>query len=75
MLVNFGETPIEISGVTASVPGVESKVKVIEAGRRWEIKLTLTGKMPKGRTDATVTIETTSKALPRLEVPLRGTVN
>lgn len=75
VLVNFGETPIEISGVTASVPGVESKVKVIEAGRRWEIKLTLTGKMPKGRTDATVTIETTSTALPRLEVPLRGTVN
>jgi len=75
VLVNFGEAAIDIQGVTASVPGVDSKIKLIEAGRRWEIKLTLTGKMPRGRTDATVTIETTSPVMPRLEVPLRGTVN
>ncbi len=75
VLVNFGEAAVEVTGVTASVPGIESKIKLIEAGRRWEIKLTLTGKMPKGRTDATVTIETSSPLLPRLQVPLRGTVN
>lgn len=75
VLVNFGEAAIEIQGVTASVPGVEWKVKPIEAGRRWEVKLTLTGKMPKGRIDATIKIETTSTQQPTLQVPLRGTVS
>ena len=75
VLINFGEAAIEIRGVTASVPGVEAKIKPIEAGRRWEVKLTLTGKMPKGRTDATLTIETTSTTQPTLQVPLRGTVS
>jgi hypothetical protein len=75
VLVNFGEAAIDIQGVTASVPGVEAAIKPIEAGRRWEIKLTLTGKMPKGRTNATITIHTTSTVQPTLEVPLRGTVS
>ena len=73
--MNFGEASIDIKAVTASVPGVEATIKPIEAGRRWEVKLTLTGKMPKGRTNATVTIETTSTLQPKLEVPLRGTVS
>ena len=75
VLVNFGEAAIEIQGVTASVAGVEAKIKPIEAGRRWEVKLTLTGKMPKGRIDATVKIETDSPLQPTLQVPLRGTVS
>lgn len=75
VLVNFGEAAIEVTGVTASVPGVEARIKPIDAGRRWEIKLTLTGKMPKGRTDATLKIETTSPQQPTMQVPLRGTVS
>lgn len=75
VLVNFGEAAISIKSVSASVPGVEAKIKPIEEGRRWEVKLTLTGKMPKGRTDATVTIETSSTQQPTLKVPLRGTVS
>lgn len=74
VVVNFGEAAIEIAKVSVSVPGVESTIQPIEAGRRWEVKLKLTGKMPKGRTDATVTIETTSTLQPELQVPLRGTV-
>lgn len=75
VLVNFGEAAIEIRSVTASVPGVEATVKPIDAGRRWEVKLTLTGKMPKGRIDAQIKIETTSPLQPTLQVPLRGTVS
>ncbi len=75
VLVNFGEAAIEIRGVTASVPGVEAKIKPIEEGRRWEVKLTLTGKMPKGKIDAEVRIDTTSPQQPVLQVPLRGTVS
>ncbi len=75
VLVNFGDALIEIRSVTASVPGVEATVKPIEAGRRWEVKLTLTGKMPKGHIDAKIKIETTSTVQPTLEVPLRGTVS
>ena len=75
VLVNFGDAAIEIKGVKASVPGIEATIKPIEEGRRWEIKLTLTGKMPKGRTNATITIETTSTLQPTLQVPLRGTVS
>jgi hypothetical protein len=75
VLVNFGSAAIEIKGVTASVPGVESTVKPIEAGRRWEVKLNLTGKMPKGRIDAEIRIDTTSTQQPTLLVPLRGTAS
>ncbi len=74
VVVNFGEAALEIAKVSASVPGVEATIKPIEAGRRWEVKLKLTAKMPKGRVDATVTIETTSTQQPTLQVPLRGTV-
>lgn len=75
VLVNFGTEPLEVKGVKASVPGVESQIKTIEAGKRWEIKLTLTGKMPRGRTEATVTIETSSSRQPTVTTTLRGTVN
>ena len=75
VLVNFGSAAIEIKSVAASVPGVESTVKPIEAGRRWEVKLTLTGKMPRGRIDAEIRIDTTSPQQPTLQVPLRGTVS
>ncbi|MEO7794216.1 MAG: DUF1573 domain-containing protein [Thermoanaerobaculia bacterium] len=74
VLVNFGDALLEVKGVTASIPGVEAKVKAIEEGRRWEVKLTLTGKMPKGTVNAEVVIETSSIQQPTLKVPLRGTV-
>ncbi len=75
VLVNFGDPAIEVKKVTTAVPGVEATIKPIEAGRRYEIKLALTPKMPKGKIDGVVKIETTSTKTPIVEVPLRGTVS
>jgi hypothetical protein len=75
VVAHFGDAPIEILKVTASVPGVEATVKPIDTGKRWEVRLTLTGKMPKGRVDAEIRIETTSTQQPVVQVPLRGTVS
>lgn len=75
ILVNFGEEPIEIKKVTTDVPGVESSIKVMEAGRRFEIKLQLTGKMPKGAINSMLKIETTSPRKPTVDVPFKGSVS
>lgn len=75
VLVNFGDPAVEVKKVTTEVPGVEATIKPIEAGRRYEIKLALTPKMPKGKIEGVVKIETTSTKTPIVEVPLRGTVS
>lgn len=75
ILVNFGEEAIEIKKVTTTTPGVEATVRAIEAGRRYEIKLALTSKMPKGAVNSMLKIETTSVRKPTIDVPLKGTVS
>lgn len=75
ILVNFGDAAVEVTKVSTVVPGVEATIKPIEAGRRYEIKLALTPKMPKGKVDSILKIETTSTKKPVVEVPLRGTVS
>ena len=75
ILVNFGEEPVEIKSVTSTVPGVEATVKPIEAGKRYEIKLALTPRMPKGPVSSILKIETTSSHKPTIDVPFKGTVS
>ena len=72
ILVNFGDELIDIKSVTTSTPGVETSVKSIEAGRRFEIKVALTSKMPKGAINSVLKIETTSTRKPTVDVPLEG---
>lgn len=75
ILVNFGDELIDIKSVTTSTPGVEATVKSIEAGRRFEIKVALTSKMPKGAVNSVLKIETTSARKPTIDVPLKGKVS
>ena len=75
ILVNFGEERIAIKKVSTDVAGVEPSVRVMEEGRRFEIKLQLTSGMPKGPINSILKIETTSTRKPTLDVPLKGSVS
>ena len=56
--------------------GVETTVKPLEAGKRFEIKLALSpAAMAKGAIDSTLKIETSSPKKPVLDVPVKGSVS
>ncbi|MFN7942425.1 MAG: DUF1573 domain-containing protein [Thermoanaerobaculia bacterium] len=74
-LVNFGDDTVEVKSVKADVPGIEATVTATEAGRRFNIKLSLGAKLPKGSVNSVLHIETTSKRRPVIDVPLKGSVS
>jgi len=76
IVTNFGKDPVEITKVTSALAGVETTVKSLEAGKRFEIKLALSpAAMAKGAIDSTLKIETSSPKKPVLDVPLKGSVS
>ena len=76
IVTNFGKDPVEITRVSSPLAGVETTVKPIEAGKRFEIKVALSpAAMAKGAIDSTLKIETSSPKKPVLDVPLKGSVS
>ncbi len=71
---NLGAADVAITSVAADVPGVESEVEEVEAGKVFLVRLTLTKAMSKGPFAGKIEIQTTSKLQPTVEVDLRGTV-
>jgi len=76
IVTNFGKEPVEITKVSTALPGVQTTVKALEAGKRFEIKVALSpAAMAKGAIDSTIRIETTSSKKPVLDVPLKGSIS
>ena len=73
-LVNHGSAAIEVTKVESDLSGVAGEVRPTEAGRRFQVQVTLPTGMPKGAFSGLVKIHTTSALKPVVEVPVRGTV-
>lgn len=71
---NFATEPIKITGVEGNVPGLKAAVKPVQEGREYEVHVTLSPEMAKGRFDGKLTIRTDSPKRPVIEVGLQGTV-
>jgi hypothetical protein len=59
--------------VTSTVRGLKGEVEVIDQGRLYRLRLTLDPNMPKGDFRGTLTIPTSSKLQPEVQIDVRGT--
>lgn len=71
---NLGSEAIELGAASTDLPGLEAEIESVEAGRLFNLVLTLGSGMEKGRFRGKVTIETTSPEQPVVEVGVTGTV-
>lgn len=71
---NLGSAEVSLTAVASSVPGLESEIEEVEAGKIYMLRLTLTPAMSKGPFEGKIEIQTTSTLQPKVEVDLRGTV-
>lgn len=68
---NFGADPLEVTGASSDLPGLEATVVPVDAGHVWRVELRLSATAPKGSAKGTLMLATTSKHVPRLEVPVQ----
>jgi Protein of unknown function (DUF1573) len=73
-LFNFGKDAVEIRSVATDLPFVSAAATAEDAGRRYRIELRLAPDAPKGKFNGTLKIETSSPAMPVVELPVRGKV-
>lgn len=71
---NLGSTDVALTAAATGIPGLESAIEEVEAGKLFMVRLTLTPAMSKGPFAGKLEIETTSALQPKLEIDLRGTV-
>lgn len=74
LIKNYATEEIQLTNITSSMPTVTAEIIPLEAGRRYQIKLTLSPDTPKGELDGKLTITTDSPKVPTLEIPVIGTV-
>lgn len=73
-LFNFGSEPVEVRSASTDLPFLAVTTSAEEAGRRFRIELRLAPDAPKGKFEGTLRVETTSAAMPVVEIPVRGKV-
>jgi hypothetical protein len=74
-LFNFGSEPIEVRGASSDLAFLAATASAEEAGRRFRLELRLAPDAPKGKFEGTVRVETTSAAMPVVEIPVRGKID
>lgn len=74
-LFNFGSEPVEVRAASADLPFLAVTASAEEAGRRFRVELHLAPDAPKGKFEGTVRVETTSAAMPVVEIPVRGKID
>ncbi len=71
---NLGATAVEVESAASDVAGLEARVEPVEAGRLFNLVLTLAPGMDKGRFRGKVTLKTSSPKQPIVEIDVVGTV-
>jgi len=71
---NFATEPIALSVTANPSPGISARLEPLEAGRRYNLIVTLAPELPKGLLDTQITLRSDSPKVPELTVPLRGTI-
>ena len=71
---NLGEPSVTLGAVSSDVAGLTSELEVVKEGRLFRLHLKLDPSMPAGDFRGKLTIETSSRLQPRLEIDVRGTI-
>jgi len=72
-LKNLSGGRIDLGEVSVDVPGVEARLEPVVEGETYRLVLTLGSAVPKGPFEGKVTIPTSSRVQPSVQVDLRGT--
>ncbi len=71
---NLSSTAVEVQSATTDLEGLSAEIEAVEAGRLFNVVLTLAPGMEKGRFRGKVTLKTTSPRQPLVEIDVTGTV-
>ena len=71
---NLGKAKVTLGEVETTIAGVVPELEVIEEGRIFRLRLTLDPSMPKGDFRGTLTIPTSSRLQPVVEIDVRGSI-
>ncbi len=71
---NLGKVDVTLGEAATTVAGLVPEIEVVEEGRIFRVRLTLDPSMPKGDFTGTLTIPTSSRVQPEVEVDVRGTI-
>ncbi|MGV3518846.1 hypothetical protein [Luteitalea sp.] len=69
-VTNFAENPLDLISVSSSLPGIQSEVVVVDAGRRWRITVRSVGDEARRPGSGVLTIRTSRADVPPTEVPV-----
>lgn len=73
-LKSFATGPLTVTGAETDLLGGSVVFDPVEPGRLYSLSLTLAPPMPKGPFEGTVTVTTDNPHLPKLTVPVTGTI-
>ncbi len=71
---NLSSMAVDVESATTDLEGLEAEVEAVEAGRLFNVVLTLAPGREKGRFRGKVTLKTTSPRQPVVEIDVTGTV-
>jgi len=69
---NFGSDPLALTGASSDIAGLDAKIIPDDAGHVWHVELRLSAGGAKGPFKGTLTLKTSSKNVPELQVPVQG---
>lgn len=71
---NLSSRAVEVKSASSDLAGLQAEIEPVEAGRLFNVVLTLAPGMEKGRFRGKVTLQTSSKKQPVVEIDVTGTV-
>jgi hypothetical protein len=73
-LRNFATEPINVTKVEGDIKGIEAKLEPVQAGREYQVRVTLKPELAKGPFAGKLLVHTDSPKIPVLQVDLKGPV-
>jgi hypothetical protein len=73
---NFATESINVTGIenSLSLKGIDAKLEPVQAGREYQVRLTLRPELAKGPFNGKITVHTDSPKSPLIEVEIKGVV-
>jgi hypothetical protein len=77
ILVNnrSGGVPVRVTGAAVDDKAFDANVITIEDGRRYQVTITVKSDASPGARDAVLTLETSDKQFPELQVPVKANIS
>ena len=72
LIINYGDEPITVDNVSTGLDGLQTEVRIVEKGKRFQVNLTLNPQKLKGPFTGSVTVTTSHPNLSTLTAEIKG---